>query len=1140
MTRTLQGSLYVGGQISQKVTLTIGGPIAAPSLVSCVMITRGGLSPGQYAVECFRRQTYANRELVIVVDGSAVELLEHVATLNDARIRCVRQTGPKIPLGELRNLAIANALGEYICLWDDDDLSDPERVEVQLAALQASGADACLLHRCTLWWPKRHRLGISRARLWENSTLARKAVLPAFPAIQYCEDTPVIEELSWRSPILGLEAPHLYTYIFHNANSVAGDNFVAHFNHAGKRWLGDDYVARLESLNARLPVRDYLAHLAEPDTLQGGTSLTQAATKEMPLVSIVVRSMGRPELQLALASLAAQHYPSLEVIVVDASGGAHPPLPNLAWRPGHSVRLVGTGQRLSRPRAANVGLDSVTGEWFGFLDDDDTFDAEHVAQLVIAAQGTSNLVVYALSRVLGIDGEVRSVMGLPFNRSSLFYAPLFAFPAALIKRSVLDLGCRFDESMDICEDRDFFAQIATYSDFAHIDLATFNYHVELGTSGTGQGNNRNSVRMQRFVQLLQAKWQGDGAYHGYRAQRFTFRAIESVGRGDSTRARALLEQALREYPDDPNALAYLGHLLSLAGERRSAEVPLKRAIELLPYVGQFRLWLALHLEHVGSLALARKEAWLAASDPTVREAASDLLARLGGPPPKPLAKVERPAQPNVAQLRTKPCPCGSGKRYKHCCGKLTAPATVAAAGDAIARQALAAYQAGEAVAAMRLLADLSPEVLTQGAMALACGDCSRDMQRYDVALSFYRQAELLGEVPRAVDAVGRCCQRWYKPERDGSMRRKIAQLIQRFDVARVVGAPGGARCGPLHIIGDLSTVGESQHRALGYYETLAQSGAVRLWSLVPPLPELAQRYPIETIDISGGRFPGEGHFLFIGIDFGYGHWLEESCPTRITLCVDSDRMDMLIARLVELEEIPEGFAIDLTYPSSWFRNEVGLPGAVEYPLIDTAYPCPRPTVPASAGAMVIGRHSRDSDAEFHANDPAFFRRLISEGYQVRILGGTRLAVALRSDAAGSNVSLLPETATPGGVAKFLDGLDCFVYRIPSHLTDTSGTVVMEAMSAGLPVVLFRQRVGAAELIEHGSNGFLVVTEEQALDCIRRLSHDLSLRHSMGTAARRTIMRLMAVQTGELLDRYGKSARGEEADHMTAAGSVTTQ
>jgi len=45
MTRTLQGSLYVGGQISQKVTLTIGGPIAAPSLVSCVMITRGGLSP---------------------------------------------------------------------------------------------------------------------------------------------------------------------------------------------------------------------------------------------------------------------------------------------------------------------------------------------------------------------------------------------------------------------------------------------------------------------------------------------------------------------------------------------------------------------------------------------------------------------------------------------------------------------------------------------------------------------------------------------------------------------------------------------------------------------------------------------------------------------------------------------------------------------------------------------------------------------------------------------------------------------------------------------------------------------------------------------------------------------------------------
>ncbi|MDP2253942.1 MAG: glycosyltransferase, partial [Thiobacillus sp.] len=68
-----------------------------------------------------------------------------------------------------------------------------------------------------------------------------------------------------------------------------------------------------------------------------------------PLVSIIVRSMGRPELRLALESIAAQDYPRVEVILVDASGGTHPPLPDIRWRPGHVLRKVGGDHRLPRP-----------------------------------------------------------------------------------------------------------------------------------------------------------------------------------------------------------------------------------------------------------------------------------------------------------------------------------------------------------------------------------------------------------------------------------------------------------------------------------------------------------------------------------------------------------------------------------------------------------------------------------------------------------------------------------------------------------------------------------------------------------------------------------------------------------------------
>ena len=73
----------------------------------------------------------------------------------------------------------------------------------------------------------------------------------------------------------------------------------------------------------------------------------------LPLVSVIVRSMGRPELRLALESIARQDYPNVEVIVVDATGGSHPTLPAIAWQPGHSIRIVGGHRQLPRPQAAS-------------------------------------------------------------------------------------------------------------------------------------------------------------------------------------------------------------------------------------------------------------------------------------------------------------------------------------------------------------------------------------------------------------------------------------------------------------------------------------------------------------------------------------------------------------------------------------------------------------------------------------------------------------------------------------------------------------------------------------------------------------------------------------------------------------------
>src|SRR5690349_15882616 len=238
--------------------------------------------------------------------------------------------------------------------------------------------------------------------------------------------------------------------------------------------------------------------------------------------------MGRPELALALRSLAAQHHPALEVIVVDATGGGHPPLPDIRWRPGHVVRVVGGDVRLPRPDAANRGLDAVTGEWFTFLDDDDTCEPSHLAALVAATrEHPGALVVYGQGRLFDADGREEMRFGHPFNRALMHFGPLFYWQAGLIATRVRALGCRFDPTFDVCEDRDLLAQIAEHGDFAFVDVATFNYRPDLGTSGTGRGGNRVDARRVLYDTRLKAKWAASGALHWGRVGRRCRRGVRA-------------------------------------------------------------------------------------------------------------------------------------------------------------------------------------------------------------------------------------------------------------------------------------------------------------------------------------------------------------------------------------------------------------------------------------------------------------------------------------------------------------------------------------------------------------------------------------------------------------------------------------
>jgi glycosyltransferase involved in cell wall biosynthesis len=82
------------------------------------------------AIESFLRQDYEDSELVILNDTPGQTLFfEH------PRVRIVNTPFRCASLGEKRNLLVALAQGELICVWDDDDISLPWRLSKSLEML---------------------------------------------------------------------------------------------------------------------------------------------------------------------------------------------------------------------------------------------------------------------------------------------------------------------------------------------------------------------------------------------------------------------------------------------------------------------------------------------------------------------------------------------------------------------------------------------------------------------------------------------------------------------------------------------------------------------------------------------------------------------------------------------------------------------------------------------------------------------------------------------------------------------------------------------------------------------------------------------------------------------------------------------
>jgi glycosyltransferase involved in cell wall biosynthesis len=198
--------------------------------------TRGRPGLLSRAIDCFMRQTYGPRELVIVYEADDVPTRDFLATQDSCMIRAVEvPTTPKLQLGGLRNVALASSQGLYVAVWDDDDWHAPERLAAQIEAMNRCSKLGCVLQRLTLFDPVHEGAFVSHKRCWEGSLVARRDAIAPYAELDRGEDTPVVVQLYKAGDLAMLDSPELYVYVYHGDNTWDRSHWDDFLLRRGKR-----------------------------------------------------------------------------------------------------------------------------------------------------------------------------------------------------------------------------------------------------------------------------------------------------------------------------------------------------------------------------------------------------------------------------------------------------------------------------------------------------------------------------------------------------------------------------------------------------------------------------------------------------------------------------------------------------------------------------------------------------------------------------------------------------------------------------------------------------------------------------------------------------------------------------------------
>ncbi len=254
-------------------------------LISCLMVTKDRATLARRAVRCFADQTWQNKELVIVDDGSEDYTPVLAPFLQTFRIRYLRvEPEQGRYLGGLRNLSLEVAEGDFCAQWDDDEWYHPARLQRQMREILSRRLDAVVL-KWTLMHMDTPQLAAHpyRADAGDGTpgTILHRRTTIRYPNMRRSEDARFLQTLSKAMRVGLLEEPHSHLFIrcYHGANTWEAKHFERRLRRTPRQLLqftrakflrGDIFTHPAFRLNAaeRSAIDQYFDHSRQLGVLE--------------------------------------------------------------------------------------------------------------------------------------------------------------------------------------------------------------------------------------------------------------------------------------------------------------------------------------------------------------------------------------------------------------------------------------------------------------------------------------------------------------------------------------------------------------------------------------------------------------------------------------------------------------------------------------------------------------------------------------------------------------------------------------------------------------------------------------------------------------------------------------------------------